>query len=97
MDITGNPLLINAADVASVGVIVWTGNLHIWEISFSNYAAATDSCSILNLNGKVIWFGHAPLTGDAETVRSGHLGTINGGIKIGVGGITSGTVRIFIK
>ncbi len=32
MDITGNPLLITAADVAGVAVILWTGNIHIWEI-----------------------------------------------------------------
>ena len=34
MDITGNPLIIFASDVVGVAVIVWTGNIHIWEIWF---------------------------------------------------------------
>lgn len=83
--------------MAGVAVIVWVGNVHIWEIAFSEYAANTDSCTIQNLNGKAIWFGRAPATGDLETVRSGHLGTINGGLKIPLAGITAGKVRIFIK
>ncbi len=52
---------------------------------------------LLNLNGKVIWAGHAPATGDLETQRSGHIGNINGGLKVALGGITSGTMRIFFK
>jgi len=95
VDITGNPLLVTATDVASVAVVVWTGDIHIWEISFGEYATAAATCSIRNLNGKEIWFGQG--ASDLETVRSGHVGTVNGGLKVLVAGITNGTVRIFFK
>lgn len=95
MDITGNPLLINAADVAGVAVVVWVGNVHIWEISFGDYLTQAAFCIIENLNGKQIWYTSGEA--DVATIRSGHVGTINGGIKIPAGGISAGTVRIFIK
>jgi hypothetical protein len=96
-DVTGNPLTVHAADVATVAVVLWQGNIHIWEIAFSEYAANTDNATLLDLNGKVVWYGHAPLTGDLETVRSGHVGNINNGLKVAIGGITSGTMRIYFK
>lgn len=95
MDVTGNPLTILAADVATTAVIVWLGNVHIWEISFSEYLSSAATCQINNLNNKEIWFGQG--AADLETVRSGHLGNINGGLKIPAGGITAGKVRIYIK
>jgi hypothetical protein len=95
VDITGNPLIILAADVATVAVIVWTGDIHIWEISFGGYTAQASSCLIENLNGKQIWYTSGEA--DIATIRSGHVGTVNGGIKIPAVGITSGTVRIFFK
>lgn len=95
MDITGNPLVITATDVASVAVIIWTGCVHIWEVAFSEYATQAASCSLRNLNGKEIWFGQG--AADLETVRSGHLGTINGGLKVLAVGITNGTMRIYMK
>lgn len=94
MDITGNPLIILAADVATVAVVVWTGNIHIWEISFSEYLAAGNSCLLNRLNGKELWFGQG--AADLETVRSGHLGTVYG-IKVPAAGITNGVVRVYFK
>ncbi len=94
MDITGNPLIILASDVVGVAVIVWTGNIHIWEISFSEYSSASNSCELTRTNGKELWFGQG--AADLETVRSGHLGNVNG-IKIPANGITGGVVRIYHK
>lgn len=94
MDITGNPLIILAADVATVPVIVWTGDIHIWEISFSEYVAQGNSCLLQRLNGKELWYGSG--AADLETVRSGHVGTVQG-IRVPVLGITSGEVRIYFK
>jgi hypothetical protein len=95
MDISTNPLTINAADVSVAGVTVWIGNVHVLQCEFQNYIADADTCDILNMAGKVFWHGNG--AADLETVRSGHVGWCMGGIKIGVGGITNGTVRIYIK
>ena len=97
MDITSNPLVVTAVDVAAGPVVVWIGCVHILELSFSEYAAATDSATLLDNNNKVVWFGHAPITGDLETLRSGHLGNSNNGLKVAQGGITSGKLRIYKK
>lgn len=95
MDISTNPLTIDAADVAVVGVTVWLGNVHILQVEFQGYINDNDTCDVLNLAGKTFWHGNG--ASDLETVRSGHSGWCMGGIKIPVGGITNGTVRIYIK
>lgn len=95
MDVSTNPLSIDAADVAVTGVTVWLGNVHVLQVEFMNYTADNDTCDILNLAGKNFWHGNG--AADLETVRSGHVGWCMGGIKIAVGGITTGTVKIYIK
>lgn len=95
MDVSTNPLRIDAADVATVPVTVWTGNVHVLQIEFAGYAADTDTCQIQNKSGKIFWLGNG--AADLETVRSGHVGTCIGGIKIPVAGITTGSVFIYIK
>jgi hypothetical protein len=94
MDITGNPLVIDAADVAAVAVIVWTGNIHIYDIEFMGYTADADTCVLTRGNGKPLWQENG--ASDLKTLRSGHIGTVNG-VKIAIGGITSGSVKIYFK
>jgi hypothetical protein len=95
MDISTNPLRIDAADVLAAGVTVWTGNVHVLQIEFADYIADADTCAVQNFAGKVFWHGNG--AADLETVRSGHIGTAMGGLKIPVGGISNGSVYIYIK
>lgn len=94
MDLTQNPLRVDAADVAAVAVVAWVGNIHVLQIEFQGYLADADTCDVLNTAGKNIWHGDG--AADKETVRSGHIGTING-LKFGVGSITNGSVKIYYK
>jgi len=95
MDITGNPWIIDAADVAAVAVTVWRGAARIYQVEFMKYIADTDTCVINRFNGKDFWDGNG--AADLETVRSGNVGWTNDGITIPVGGITNGTVKIYHK
>jgi len=95
MDVSTNPLRIDAADVVAAGVTVWTGNVHVLQIEFENYIADADTCQIQNAAGKQFWNGNG--AADLETVRSGHIGWAMGGLKIPIAGITNGSVFIYIK
>lgn len=94
IDVTTNPWTIAAADVVAAQT-VWKGNVHILNIEMEGYAADTDTCVILNLAGQVIWQGNG--AADLQTLRSGHIGNVIGGVKFGAGSITAGFVRIYIK
>lgn len=93
-DLTGNPLIVLAADVASGPLTVWSGNIHILNIEFMNYSLDTDSVTINRSNGKSLWYENGAQ--DLRTVRSGHIGTVYG-IVIPQGGITNGGVRIYFR
>lgn len=95
MDVSTNPLTINAADVAAGPVLVWTGNVHILQVEFQGYLADGDTCDVLNFANKV--FCHLDGAADKQTVRSGHVGWCMGGIRVGTLGITNGSCRIYIK
>jgi len=107
MDITGNPWIILAADVApgapllvsngSGGfmLIVWKGAAHIFQVEMMEYTSDSDTCDINKLNQKDFWDGNGAQ--DLETVRSGNLGWTNDGITIPQGGIISGIVKIYHK
>lgn len=94
-DLTGNPLVVDAADVAVAAFTVWKGAVHVYQVEFSKYNGDADTCTINKFNGKPFWSGDG--AADKQTVRSGNLGWSNDGLTIPQGGITSGSVRIYIK
>lgn len=92
--LSGNPLSISAADVAAAALVAWVGQIHIRQIEFEGFFADGDTCDILDTAGRVVWHGDG--AADKQTVRSGHIGTING-IQFAQGSITNGFVRIYYK
>lgn len=96
MDITSNPWVITAADVAAGPVTVWALGQIIKgvEIEFTQYTNTTDTALVNQANGKLLAFLHG--AGDLQTVRTGKLPGPFNGVVIPTGGITTtGTVRIF--
>ncbi len=65
MDVTGNPLIILASDVAGLTsaspntitisgttyLIVWKGNAHVYQVEFMQYASTASTCNIDRYNG----------------------------------------------
>ena len=95
MDITSNPWVITAADVASGPVTVWQYKCFIYQIEFEQYTNTTDSAQINQYNGKDFAYLHA--AGDLQTVRTGQIGHADG-IVIPVTGITAtGKLKIYHK
>lgn len=94
MDITGNPFIITAADVAAGPVTVWPYVLNRIQIEFTEYTNVTDTATILQVNGKDLAFLRG--AADFETVRTGLLPGPFRGILINQNAITTtGKVRIF--
>lgn len=93
MDITGNPWIVLAADVAGGPLTIWKGVAHIVQIVFSKYNGGGDSVTINRLNGTVF----AVLTGkaDLDPVNVTNLQFTPDGLVIPIGGITSGQVFIY--
>jgi len=95
MDITGNPLRVDAADVVAGPVTVWSSVLHIYQLEFIKYNGVGDSATVNDINGKLKGYLAAD-GGDKATVRSGNIGFSNG-IVIPQGGITNGTLLVYIR
>lgn len=96
MDITSNPWVINAADVAAGSIVVWPVSAKIVriQIEFTQYTNTTDTATIFQANGKELAFLRG--AADLETVRTGVLPGPFDGILIQANGITAtGKVRIF--
>lgn len=94
VDNTSNPWTVAAADVVAGPVILWVGQVHVFQVEFQAYTGDTDTCVINQANGKIFWFGNG--AADLQTVRSGGIGWANG-ITIPQNGITNGFVRIYHK
>lgn len=93
MDITSNPWVITAADVAAGPVVVWPYKCFIANIQFEQYTNTTDNATINDNQGKS--FAYLKGASDFETVRTNNLCHANG-IAIPQNGITlTGTVRIY--
>lgn len=108
-DVSSNPWVVNAADVAGGAVQVWppptdTVNFradatqHVGvilgiEIEFADYVADADMCIVNQGNGKKIWDGNG--AADLKTVRSGMLPGPFNGVVIPQGGITNGKILIY--
>lgn len=92
MDITSNPIIIDAADVAAAAVTVWLGKMLITNVEFLEYIATTDFALINQANGK--FFAYLQAASDLETVRTGQARHADG-ITIPLGGITNGRVAIY--
>lgn len=95
MDITSNPWVITAADVAAGPVTVWQYKAIILQIEFEGYTNAGDTATVNQFNGKSFAFLHG--AADLVTVRTGFIGHADG-IVIPITGITAtGTLRIYHK
>jgi hypothetical protein len=94
MDVSSNPLIINAADVAAAAITVWLGKLHVINIEFTNYTVSTDNATVNQANGKL--FAYLSAASDLETVKTNNIGWADG-LIIPIHGITNGTVRIYKK
>jgi len=95
MDITSNPWVISAADVAAGPVIVWPFVCIIENIQFEQYNNTTDTALINQNNGKSLAFLRG--ASDLETVKTNRIG-ISNGVSIPQNGISAtGTVRIYHK
>jgi hypothetical protein len=92
MDITSNPWIITAADVAAGPLQVWPSKALIANVEFQGYIAPTDSATVNQANGK--YFAFLQGAADLETVRTGQARHTDG-ISIPQGGITNGTVAIY--
>lgn len=90
--LSGNPLVVTAADVAVAGLTVWRGVIHVLNIEFLDYLGDGDICEVTDTAGRVVWNGNG--ASDQSTVRSGHLGSIVG-LVIAAGMITNGKVAIY--
>jgi hypothetical protein len=92
MDVTSNPIVVTAADVAAAAVTVWKGKLLITNIIFMQYLADTDTCTINQGNGKLF----AYLTGDTDfdIQRTGDVRHADG-LVVPHGGITNGMALIY--
>ena len=96
MDITSNPWVVTAADVAAGPVTVWAypGLCVRLEVEFTQYINATDNATVNQANGKLL--AYLKGAADLETVRTGLLPGPFYGVVIPQAGITaSGTIRIF--
>lgn len=94
-DLTGNPLVVTAADVAAAALTVWKGAAHVYQVEFAKYNGDADVCILTKLNGKPFWDGNG--ASDSSTVRSGNVGWTNDGLVVPAVGITSGEMRIYIR
>ena len=95
MDVTGNPLIVDAADVVAGPVTVWKGAVHVLQVEFQKYTSDADICVLNRLNGKPFWNGNG--ASDLSTVRSGNVGWTVDGLVVPQGGVTNGSMRIYIK
>lgn len=92
MDITSNPWVVTAADVAAAAVTVWVGKALITNIIFMQYLTDADTATINQTNGKLF----AYLTGDSDfdIQRTGDVRHADG-IVVPHGGITNGMILIY--
>lgn len=96
-DITSNPWVVTAADVAAGPLTLWPVSMKaiIYQVEFEQYNNATDNATIKQANGKD--FAFLKGAADLQTVRTGMVGHADG-ILIPQNGITTtGTVRIYHK
>jgi hypothetical protein len=93
-DMTSNPLIVNAADVATAALQIWVGKIHVTQIHFTNYVATTDNATVNQGNGKL--FDYLSASADLETVRSGNVSWADG-LIVPIHGISNGTLRIYHK
>ncbi len=94
MDVTSNPLIVTAADVAAGPVTVWPSNLHVRNIEFSQYNSINDFAEINQVGGK--FFAYLAAASDLETVKTNNVEWARG-LVVPQGGITNGQVAIYIR
>lgn len=87
-DVTGNPWVL---DTPGAG-LVWTGNVKIANAELAGYAADADNAILKDAAGRVV----AVLNGsvDLQTVRTGKIAWVNGGLAIPT--LTSGKVYVYL-
>jgi len=72
--------------------LLWPFEVKIIQIEFESYAADTDTCTVTDRNGKLVWQGNG--SSDLQTVRSGRIGWVEG-LKLTA--LTSGKVLVYLE
>jgi hypothetical protein len=88
-DLTSNPWNLDTASATDLHPI---GPVFVEQIEFYDYAVDTDTCTLTDRNGVVVWKGNG--ASDLQTVRSGKIGWVLG-LKLTVK--TAGNVFVYIK
>lgn len=88
-NLTGNPWKL---DGSSMTTVLFPGWIKVRHFEFAAYAAATDTVSLGDRTGRVVW--NASGTTDKQEVRSGTVGWINGLQELTH---TNGTVLVYIE
>lgn len=94
MDVTSNPMIVTAADVAAGAVTLCTYNVHVRNIIFSQYTSINDFAQVNQANGK--FFSYLSAASDLESVKDNNVEWARG-LVIPIHGITNGQVAIYIR
>ena len=89
-DFTTNPWILDTAGLANG---YEGGNVFVDHMEMTGYTQDTDTCLVVNLNGREVWAGNG--ASDLEEVRSGKIGVVNNGLYLSQ--ISSGKVRVYIR
>ena len=88
-DVSTNPIIL---DTVGTTPVLGSSNMYVDHFEFVDYTADTDTCSISNGAGKVVWKANGAV--DLQEVRSGKVGTVFGGLYLSAK--TAGVVRVFL-
>jgi len=88
-NLTSNPWNLDTASTTDLHPV---GPVFIGQIEFYDYTSDTDTCTLTDRNGVVVWKGNG--TSDLQTVRSGMIGWTLG-LKLTT--LSAGKVLVYIK
>ena len=77
-------------DTASATALL-SSEIKVEQIEFSSYSVDTDTVSIQDKNGRIIWEGNG--ASDLQTVRSGKIGWVDG-LKVPT--LTAGKIIVYL-
>lgn len=91
VDVTTNPWIVPFGDVS--GNKIWPSNVFVEHFEFVDYGLDTDSVTVKNGAGKVVWKANG--AADLQEVRSGKIGIVHGGMIVDQ--MSAGTLRVYIR
>ncbi len=76
-DISTNPWVLDMV----TSTVVLPSNTEVEHFEFVDYTADADACTVVNAAGKLVWAENG--AADLRTVRSGKIGWVTGGLRLG--------------